>query len=141
MVAGIRERAARSTIGEGPYVRKKIPRRRVGNAFLNLAKEAEKEGLLSIAAGLRAADKWAWGRQLTQEEEALVAEARKWVKGDRRQSLLAGLPDPPTSEQLALIRCCPQSVMEFLQYHLRLALLCWPEGFASPPSPDSPPTE
>jgi len=140
-VTGIRERAARSRIGEEPYYREKIPRRRLGDAFLDLAKEAEEGGLSEVAAGLRAADKRRWGLDLTEEEFASVQVARLWVTGPRRKSVLDQCPDPQEQWNRLLRDGSENAARDFAQYSLRLALFCWPEGIPQSPSPTPPQPE
>jgi len=140
-VTGIRERAARSRIGEEPYHREKIPRRRVGNAFLDLAKEAEERGLSDVAAGFRAANKRAWGQELTAQEREFERVATRWFKDEERSRQMSRQPDPVSFAAAVVRDGSAQAAMSFCQWSLRLALYWWPEGILQSPSPTPPPPE
>ena len=113
----------------------------IGRTFLVLAQEAEEAGLSDVAAGLRAADKRLWGRELTSEERALEDVATRYVKGHRRSVLLGRQPGPLSVAAAVLRDGSPEAFRDFCHWSLCRALLCWPEGTPQPAPPDPSPEQ
>jgi len=119
-------------MGEGtPAPGQTRKRRRIGNAYRDLARDAERDGLLDVAAGLRAIDKMWWELRLTDKEHELARRAREWVTGEWRQSKLSETPDFKSLCDQFLQDGSTDGAREFAQLLLRLALRCWPQGSAA----------
>jgi len=107
-------------------------RRRVGRIFLDMAEQAEQGGYTRAAAGLRARNKWEWGKHLTEEEhELMTKDAAEWVLRVYRPSLLANLPDEHEEFARILQEDSAAAAAEFARQALGFAIAFWPQGAAA----------